>query len=224
MSANDNYAPEFEDRACAVDLARRMANAGDARLVVAPRDTPTLERRLEYVLRAFHTDDLAVVRRTADGTPTGACLTENGLDLAARLGRGDAALYPAMGRVKALRPPPRYGRRTVRSRSAGPGPSLAAPAKVLATAPSHYRAGDVEGSETFVIIDPIDCWHAHPAVIRYGRRVGTVLAAWEVFSLEGRSHGLLFETSDGFEGIDACGGHCAEDTLPGAAWQISVNC
>ncbi|GAN49844.1 hypothetical protein ACXR8U_27350 [Methylobacterium radiotolerans] len=222
MSANDNRWPEFEDRTCAVDLARRMAEA-DERLRVAPRDMPTLQRRLEYVLRAFETDDLAVVCRAADGTPTGANLTGHGFDLAARLSRGDLALFPAMGRVKAVRHWNRCRLRTVRERSNDFGPPRDGPARVVATAPSHYRLADVEGSETVVLIDPIETWQSHPAQLSYGRKVATVRSAWEVFSIEGRSHGLLFETSNGYEGIDASGGHRAEDTLPGAVWQISVN-
>lgn len=217
MYANDNFFPDHEDRVRALDLLRRVAGKGDPRLAIDPREEPTLARRLESVLRILEILDLAVVRRASDGRPLRLAMTENGISIGSGLVGGGVALFPAEGGVRIVRPP-------ASKRRSGSRLPARAPALILATAPSHYDAAVVRGSETEVIIDPVAQWDRHPTLTSHSCSIEGIRRAWEVFSTEGQSYGLVLETGGGFDGVDARGGHNTEDTLSGAAWQVRVNC
>ncbi|MBE7199472.1 MAG: hypothetical protein INR70_16950 [Parafilimonas terrae] len=218
--ANDNHMPDREDRLAALDLVRAIVAAGDELPTVDGRMARMLAVRVQQVARALEVDALAVVRRAADGRPLSASLTEFGSHVGERLASGDIALMPARGGIRLvpptelLRPSGKVPEATVAGR----------PFSILAIAPDHYHADVVEGSATSVVIDGLQSWAEHPAARIRRRGVASAVRAWEVFSMEGVSYGLVLEAADGFHGVGSHGGGSCETSLAAAAWQVRVNC
>lgn len=220
---NDNLAPERSDRSAALDLVCRTIKAGDTPLQVDGSLGQVFATRWAYVFRALEIDGLAVIRRADDGRPLGANLTELGTFVGECLAAGDVVLLPGHGGIKVAGTPTQLRQR---GRHNGPGPAIPVetPALILASAPLHYGADTVEGSATPVIVDRLASWADHPATRLRRRPVKPVSRAWEIFSNEGLSFGLVLETADGFEGLDSHGGPSLEFSLSEAAWQVRVNC
>lgn len=220
ISANDNYVPDWEDRSVALEFVRATVAAGGERPEVDGWLARSLAVRARYVAQALEIDALAVVRRAADGHPLSASLTEFGCQVGERLAAGDIALMPGRGGLKLVSPPKCLCRLS--------GDALAAmvaeePFSILATPPEHYDADVVEGSATSVVIEGLNAWTDHPAARMRRHGVVSVVRAWEVFSMEGVSYGLVLQTFDQFHALDAHGGHRCEASLAGAAWQVRVN-
>jgi len=94
---------------------------------------------------------------------------------------------------------------------------------ILATAPDHYEACEVDGTEVYVIVNPLDRWARHPILVRAGRLPTKITRAWEVFSSDGEPLGLALSIEDGVVGVAVSGDVSPEDTLAAAAWQVAVN-
>lgn len=220
---NDNYAPERSDKSAALDLLRRTVEARGSGLTVDQGMGRTFVTRVEYIIRALEIDGLAVIRRSQDGRPHGATLTEFGSYVGERLAAGDLALMPGLGgikvvgRLKRLRRPPSGAWADAASSTETIG-------SIVARAPSHYGEDVVSGSATDAFVARLIAWADHPVMKSSCYRGAPVRCAWEVFSREGWSHGLVLETDEGFHGIDAYGGESRERSLPEAAWQVMVNC
>lgn len=205
----------------ALELVRATFAAGGERPVVDGRMAGMLAVRARYVAQALEIDALAVARRNADGHPLSASLTEFGSHVGERLAAGDVALMPGRGGIRLVSPPKcirrPFGKALEASVAEGPF-------SILATAPDHYDEDVVEGSATSVMIDALASWTDHPAARIRRHDVVAVRRAWEVYSIEGASYGLVLETAEWFLGLDAHGGHSCETSLAGAAWQVRVNC
>lgn len=220
---NDNLAPERGDRSAALDLVRRTIQAGDTPLKVDGSMGRAFVARWAYIFRALEIDGLAEIRRADDGRPVGANLTELGTFVGECLAAGDIVLLPGHGGIKVAGTPKQLRQR---GRHDGPDPTIPVetPALILARAPLHYGEDTVEGSATSVIVDRLASWADHPAARLSRRRDAPVLRAWEIFSCEGLSFGLVLQTRESFEGVDSSGGFSSESSLFEAAWQVRVNC
>lgn len=207
-------------RAFALDLLKRVAAEGAVSL--HPGEKPFSRIRLHDALQSMITDGVALATRS-NAESVGFQLTDEGVSVCKAIAGGGIALLPATGGIKVKKHPER------RKRPSGTniGSVRRLPRKaltwLLASAPDHYDADVVQGSETWVLLDPLDHWEDHPAFIERTRDCGEVSRAWEVFDPDGESFGLILRTVDRFHGIDAFGEVRCEDTLAGIAWQIRIN-
>lgn len=210
------------DRFSALDAARRVLQGEDV--------TPAIERShgvgfadlVEALSRAPEAGGVARSPAVARGgpEPMGVAVTDPWLAHAATT--GTITLHPEGAARRVIRAP----RRRASSDATVPSDAdlpLDEAVYVLATAPDHYDRSDVDGSETLVILDPLRRWAGHPIYLRSEDRHDGVRRAWEVFSEEGKPHGLMLWKGDRFAGVDMCGETRLEPTLAGAAWQMSVN-
>jgi hypothetical protein len=207
-------------RAFALDLLKRIAAEGAVTL--RPGEKPFSRIRIHDALQSMITDGVALATRS-NAESVGFQLTDKGVSICKGIAGGGIALLPAAGGIKVKKRPER--RKGPARTNVGTGRRLPRKALtwLLAAAPDHYDADVVQGSETWVLLDPLERWEDHPAFIERTRDCGQVSLAWEVFDPDGESFGLVLRTTDRFYGIDAFGEVGCEDTLAAIAWQIRIN-
>lgn len=210
------------DRFEALALARRRARSEDAMRTVGRTHGVGFAELVESLSRASGKSEAAVVPVPAEPGSPGSGLGPIDAWLKDVSATNTVALRPLAGDRRFIKAPRRVVPADPASQTESDLPSDEA-VWVLAIAPDYYDEGDVDGTETLVILDPIRRWTKH-SVLKYDEIYPKkARRAWEAFSSDGDPVGLVLQAQHGFVGVDIAGDIRPERTLAGAVWQIAVN-
>lgn len=218
--------PDHHHCLAALDIVRQAYapdDVGTTSAQAAARTSNLGPSDLRAVAQALEAHGLARVTWRPDGMPERMTLTRPGCTVGRRLVEGGwAVLFPASGGVRTVQWPPVCPAAVGEGDRPDHGHDLDAPTRIMAEAPSHYDACEVEGSGTEVILTPLTRGKI-PRKISIGPDRIDVSRGWEVFSPCGCSYGIIVLAAGEFVGIRPWGGLDPEASLSGVAWQLRVN-
>ncbi|MBN6819211.1 hypothetical protein ACXR8U_27115 [Methylobacterium radiotolerans] len=208
--------PLHRDRLEAFERVRRAVASGTSTFAIDHGENRRTSDRAAEIVRALESDKTATVRRGGGADATRVLVTMAGRRLAVARDAGGVALFPLDGPMRVVDRPQRWDADVDLARQDRRG-------LVRAMAPDEYDDDTRAGSAVTVVLDPVVDWLTHPVYEARRHSAGDAIRVWEVFTLDGESHGLLLMMENGFHGVEPCGAVSPEVSPGAAAWQIVMN-